>query len=280
MKLKVYQSYWGSSALPYGSDTEWSMEEKLAKIAEAGFDGVEYLMEDADNRKAMTPLCDKYGLDRSNIVFPWKPEEFAADIAAAKDGGASHINLQPMPITRTVAEAVPYIVRCHDMAAAAGYELFFETHRDRTTTDMYFTLDLIDAIPDMRLCGDLSHFLVGREFSGPPISEQNQKYMEQILERCGAFHGRVASREQVQVSISFPHNQVWFDLFAGWWEHGMRHARASAGADDVFHFVVELGPPTYAIQGAKGEELSDRWEEAIMIKDRVQEIWAALDAEG
>ena len=280
MKLKVYQSYWGSTALPYGSDAEWSMEEKLAKIAEAGFDGVEYLMEDADHRKAMTPLCDKYGLDRSNIVFPWKPEEFTADIAAAKDGGASHINLQPMPITRTVAEAVPYIVRCHDMAAEAGYELFFETHRDRTTTDMYFTLDLIDAVPDMRLCGDLSHFLVGREFAGPPISEQNQKYMEQILERCGAFHGRVASREQVQVSISFPHNEVWFDLFAGWWGHGMRHARANAGADDVFHFVVELGPPTYAIQGANGEELSDRWEEAIMIKDRVQQIWATLDAEG
>ncbi|MEC8990060.1 MAG: sugar phosphate isomerase/epimerase [Candidatus Latescibacterota bacterium] len=280
MKLKVYQSYWGSTALPYGSDAEWSMEEKLAKIAEAGFDGVEYLMEDADHRKAMTPLCDKYGLDRSNIVFPWKPEEFTADIAAAKDGGASHINLQPMPITRTVAEAVPYIVRCHDMAAEAGYELFFETHRDRTTTDMYFTLDLIDAVPDMRLCGDLSHFLVGREFAGPPISEQNQKYMEQILERCGAFHGRVASREQVQVSISFPHNEVWFDLFAAWWEHGMRHARANAGADDVFHFVVELGPPTYAIQGANGEELSDRWEEAIMIKDRVQQIWATLDAEG
>ncbi|MED5415543.1 MAG: sugar phosphate isomerase/epimerase [Candidatus Latescibacterota bacterium] len=280
MKLKVYQSYWGSTALPYGSDAEWSMEEKLAKIAEAGFDGVEYLMEDADHRKAMTPLCAKYGLDRSNIVFPWKPEEFTADIAAAKDGGASHINLQPMPITRTVAEAVPYIVRCHDMAAEAGYELFFETHRDRTTTDMYFTLDLIDAVPDMRLCGDLSHFLVGREFAGPPISEQNQKYMEQILERCGAFHGRVASREQVQVSISFPPTEVWFDLFAAWWEHGMRHARANAGADDVFHFVVELGPPTYAIQGANGEELSDRWEEAIMIKDRVQQIWATLDAEG
>ena len=36
----------------------------------------------------------------------------------------------------------------------------------------------------------------------------------------------------------------------------------------------------YAIQGANGEELSDRWEEAIMIKDRVQQIWATLDAEG
>ena len=41
MKFQVYQSYWGMSSLPFGG-TEWSMEEKLAKIAEANFDGVEW----------------------------------------------------------------------------------------------------------------------------------------------------------------------------------------------------------------------------------------------
>jgi sugar phosphate isomerase/epimerase len=279
MNFQVYQSYWGMSSLPFQGD-EWSMEEKLAHIAEAGFDGVEFLMEDKEHRDAMVPLCERYHLKRSNIVFPWTAAEFADDIAAARDGGASHLNLQPMPITRTVAEPIPYITRCIDMAADAGLDLFFETHRDRTTTDMYFTLDLIEAVPEMKLCGDLSHFLVGREFAGPPISEQNQKYMEQIVERCGAFHGRVASREQVQVSVSFPHNKVWFDLFAGWWEHGLRAFRQRAGADDTLTFVVELGPPTYAIQGPDGKEMSDRWEEAIMVKDRVREIWAKLEAEG
>ena len=46
-----------------------------------------------------------------------------------------------------------------------------------------------------------------------------------------------------------------------------------AGEDDVMTFVVELGPPTYAIQGADGRELSDRWEEAVRMKDRVRAIW-------
>ena len=159
------------------------------------------------------------------------------------------------------------------MAAEAGYELIIETHRDRMTTDMYFTLDLIEAVPDMVLCGDLSHFLVGREFTGPPLSEANQACMEQILERCGAFHGRVASREQVQVPFLFEHNKVWLDLYAGWWEYGFKKFKARAGEDDVLTFVVELGPPTYAIQGADGQELSDRWEEAIYLKDLVREIW-------
>ncbi len=272
MKFQVYQSYWGMSSLPFGGE-EWSMEEKLAKIAEANFDGVEWLMEEQAHREAMVPLCDKYNLKRSNIVFPWTPEEFKDDIQAAKDGGASHINLQPMPMPRLVAHGVSYIVRLMDMAAAAGYELFIETHRDRMTTDMYFTLDLIDAVPDMVLCGDLSHFLVGREFAGPPLSEKNQAYMELIIGRCGAFHGRVASREQVQVPINFPHNKVWLDLYASWWEYGFKQFKARAAADDVMTFVVELGPPTYAMQGADGQELSDRWEEAIQIKDLVRDIW-------
>ena len=272
MKFQVYQSYWGMSSLPLGGE-EWSMEEKLAKIAEANFDGVEWLMEEQAHREAMVPLCDKYNLKRSNIVFPWTPEEFKDDIQAAKDGGASHINLQPMPMPRLVAHGVSYIVRLMDMAGAAGYELFIETHRDRMTTDMYFTLDLIDAVPDMVLCGDLSHFLVGREFAGPPLSEKNQAYMEQIIGRCGAFHGRVASREQVQVPINFPHNKVWLDLYASWWEYGFKQFKARAAADDVMTFVVELGPPTYAMQGADGQELSDRWEEAIQLKDLVRDIW-------
>ena len=45
-------------------------------------------MEDKAHRAAMVPLCDKLKLKRSNIVFPWTPEEFVDDLNAAEDGGA------------------------------------------------------------------------------------------------------------------------------------------------------------------------------------------------
>ena len=273
MNFQVYQSLWGMAGLPFGEDVEWSLEEKVARIAEAGFDGVEFLMEDKKHREEMLPLVDKHDLKRSNIVFPWKPEEFKDDIKASQDGGASHINLQPMPMPRQVAHCVSYLVRCMDMAAAAGYELFIETHRNRMTTDLHFTLDLLDAVPDMVLCGDLSHFLVGREFAGPPIEEAENQKMLSVVERCGVFHGRVASREQVQVSISFPHNKPWLDIYAGWWEHGFKHFKANAAPDATLTFVVELGPMWYAILGPDGKELSDRWAEAQQMMALVREIW-------
>ena len=272
MKFQVYQSYWGLTNLPYQGD-EWSREEKVAQVAEAGFDGIEFLMEEAEHRDAMVALTDKYGLKRGNLVFPWTAEEFKDDIKAAQAGGATHINLQPMPMPRTVAEGATFLRDCIALGNEAGIPTFIETHRDRMTTDMYNTLDLMEAVPEMKLCGDLSHFVVAREFAGPPISEQNQAYMTQVIERCGLFHGRVASREQVQVSISFPHNKVWLDLFTGWWEQGFKHFKATAPADATLTFVVELGPPGYAIQGADGNELCDRWAESIQIKDLVRELW-------
>ena len=46
-----------------------------------------------------------------------------------------------------------------------------------------------------------------------------------------------------------------------------------AGPDDELILVAELGPPWYAITGADGRELSDRWAEAVLLKDHVREIW-------
>jgi hypothetical protein len=145
------------------------------------------------------------------------------------------------------------------------------------TTDLLFTLQLLDAVPSLKLTADLSHFLVGREFT-LPVSEENHALIRRILHQSYAFHGRVASREQVQVQISFPHNKLWLDLFAGWWLEGFRHFRA-VSPDDILTFTTELGPPYwYAITGAEGEELSDRWTEALQLAQLARELWRQADS--
>lgn len=59
---------------------------------------------------------------------------------------------------------------------------------------------------------------------------------------------------------------------------GVRHAGwlKRAKPDDTLIFLCELGPPEYAITGKDGYELSDRWEEALIIRKRVESIWDGL----
>ncbi|MEM7671030.1 MAG: sugar phosphate isomerase/epimerase, partial [Pseudomonadota bacterium] len=102
--------------------------------------------------------------------------------------------------------------------------------------------------------------------------------MSRILARADSCQGRVATREQIQVSITFPQHQKWYDQFADWWEEGFRSWRAR-NPSGTCNFLCELGPPEYAITGADGREISDRWAEALLIRDRVNEIWAGLESE-
>jgi sugar phosphate isomerase/epimerase len=258
MKLQIFQSLWGMEKLVHPGQPEPSLAEKLGQIAEAGFEGVEFCMEDLALTKQIVGILKDVNLKCSCIAFPETGDELKPIIERVLEFGATHINIQPMPKPETVEEGIPYLLGCQALSDEAGVEVFFETHRDRMTTDLIFTLHLIDAVPGITLTADLSHFLVGREFPYP-VSEENHNLMRRILARTGAYHARVASREQVQVQISFPHNKIWLDLFLQWWEEGMRMWRAKAAADATLTFVTELGPPFYAMTGPDGQELSDRW---------------------
>jgi hypothetical protein len=191
--------------------------------------------------------------------------------------GADHINLQPDIRPYTVDECIPLLEGWLRMAADAGLTLNIETHRNRMTTDLIFMLHILDRLPNLRLTGDLSHYLVGREL-WYPVSEADHRLMHRVLDNCWAFHGRVASREQIQVQISFPHMKHWLDLFMDWWEYGFRSWAGRAAPDATLTFLCELGPPEYAMTGADGYELSDRWVEANMLKDMVRGMWERVRA--
>jgi hypothetical protein len=128
----------------------------------------------------------------------------------------------------------------------------------------------------MRLCADLSHFVVNREIR-IPLNERDQDYFQCILDRSDCFQGRVATSEQVQVPIEFPQHEKWVRQFQVWWRDGIRAWRARSAPDASLVFLCELGPPPYAITDGAGCELSDRWAEALTIRGWIEEIWAECE---
>jgi len=102
-----------------------------------------------------------------------------------------------------------------------------------------------------------------------------------VLDRTSAFHGRVASREQIQVEITIPQHKVWPDLFVRWWDYGFRSWRYGAGPDALLSFACELGPRPYAITDRKGNDTTDRWEDALLIKSLARDLFerTAIDTQ-
>lgn len=276
-RLLVYQSLWAMERRrPDGA--EWSLETKLDMIHGAGFDGAGVRFFDRDYVREVTARLREWGLSWQAQCYPKTVQELEPILRHVAEFGADHVNLQADVRPHTVAECVPLIEGWLDMGRKAGIPVHMETHRDRMTTDLFFTLRLLDRFPDLRLTGDLSHYVVGREFAWP-ISQENHRLMHRIIDNCWGFHGRVASREQIQVQISFPHQKDWLDLFMGWWEYGFRSWRRRAPKDAVLTFLCELGPREYAMTGADGYELSDRWEEAQLMMRLVRDLWARLERE-
>lgn len=277
-KLEIYQSLWGME-LRSPSLAERTPEEAFKMVADAGFDGmcldpsVAEIQENLD----LKPLFEKHGLGCMVNAFPYAADELVPLLDFATEMNACMVNVISGVMPIRPEDAVAVVRQWIDEAGERDMQLLFETHRDGLLNDLYFTLQLMDLVPEMRLCADLSHFVVDRELRAP-VPERDAQYISTVLSRSDCFQGRIASREQVQIQIDFPQHQVWVDIFKGWWTDGMREWRKRNADDATLIFLCELGPPPYAITDGDQNELSDRWVESLQIRDWALEIWEDLDA--
>jgi hypothetical protein len=274
MALRVYQSLWATELRRPGT-AERPAAERFDRVRDAGFDGmaIDLGAMDIDAARGLIPEFTRTGLKGLLTAFPRSIEELRPALHLAKDIGS--------PFVIVVGQVMPLAVA--DMAEASRAWLAiadeekipiqFETHRNSITNDLFSTLLLLDALPQMRLSADLSHYVVDREMM-QPITPEYQSYVERVLERSDSFQGRVANRCQIQLPLNFPQHRIWIDTFLDWWRRGFTSWRRRSPADQDCIFLCELGPRDYAITDANGEELSDRWSEALLLKDWAAACWA------
>jgi hypothetical protein len=257
---------------------ERSHEESFSMIAGAGFTGVclDPSAAEIPATRKLKPLFEEHRLKCMMNVFPNEPGELRPLLELAQELDACLVNIIGGVTPVDVGDATPLVKAWLSDASDFDMPVLFETHRDSLLNDLFYTLQLIERVPEMRLCADLSHFVVDRELR-LPLRPSDRRYFETILDRSDCFQGRIATREQIQVPIAFPQHAAWVDLFRDWWKYGMRRWRERSGADAELIFLCELGPPGYAITDAEENELSDRWLEAAVIRKWAEDIWQELE---
>lgn len=273
-QLRILQSLWAMERRR-ADEAEWPLQTQLAMIRDAGFDGVGVRFIDPVYAREVTDFLRAHRMIWQAQCYPTNVDDLKPVLELVARCGADHVNLQPNVRPHRLEDCIPLLDGWRRLADEAGIAVHVETHRDRMTTDLFFTLQLLDCFPDLRLTADVSHYLVGREFAWP-VDEVNHGLIHRILDNSWGIHGRIASREQVQISLGFPQHQGWVELFMGWWEYAIRSWRKRAGPDAVLTFLCELGPPPYAITGPDGAELSDRWEDALKMKEMVRALWQRI----
>ena len=276
-RLQVYQALWAMDKLV---SPEASTADKFDRVLAAGFDGMAIDLGALTMAQAQetVPHFARTGLRGGLTAFPGSVEGLrpALDLAHRINAPFVVVIGQEMPVR--VADMIPVVEGWLEVAEQEGMPIQFETHRNCITNDLFTTVQLLDAVPEMRLAADLSHYVVDREMPCPPTPAL-QKLISQVLGRSESFQGRVAGRGQIQLPLGFAQNAKWVRLFREWWQEGFTGWRARHAGDQApLVFLCELGPPDYALTGADGRELSDRWEEALLLARWAREIWGEVVA--
>jgi len=275
--LQVFQALWAMDRLV---SPEASIAEKFDRVRDAGFDGmtIDLGALKLAEAEATVPHFARTGLRGGLTAFPGSVEALRPALQLAHRIAAPYVVVigQEMPVK--VADMIPVIEGWLKVAAQERMPIQFETHRNCITNDLFTTVQLLQAVPAMRLAADLSHYVVDREMPCPPPPAL-QALITQVLERSDSFQGRVAARGQIQLALEFPQNAKWVTLFKSWWRQGFAAWHSRHATDDLPPvFLCELGPPDYAITGADGRELSDRWHEALTLARWAREIWSEVTA--
>ncbi|MFD0670742.1 sugar phosphate isomerase/epimerase family protein [Cohnella sp. GCM10027633] len=274
-RLDVQMSWWGMTGLePYIQAR--TVEERVAMIAEAGFDGINGFIPALEDEDRWKRLLEKYKLSFSVNAYPKSAEDMEHYLARAKAyGDIQHINVQVMTPFLVDRLAVDFLQDIHRLSAWHGIPAYIETHRGTITQDLLRTVDYIERLENLRLTIDLSHYVVAGEMH--TITEEAEALFGKLLHRASAFHARVSNGEQVQVDIGNDGEHPMMKHFERWWGQGMEHWRSSAGSGDALPFVVELGPPPYAITAdeyaGRSQELGNRWNQSLLLLRTARRLW-------
>ena len=232
MDLLIFKTTWGMQG---------SRAEVLARIADAGYDGVELNPpRTKPEATALRKLLDKHKLHLVTIgpcptvadttdLLTWSARLNALKISV--HGGRDSF---------TWDEGCSYFEAALEAATRLKVQAAHETHRTRILFTPWTTAAYLKRFPELRICADLSHWVTVCE----RLLDDRADDLELAIGRSIQTHARVGHEEGAQVSD--PRAPEWANQVAvhiGWWKRIAAAHRARG--EKVMTATIEWGPPNY-----------------------------------
>jgi sugar phosphate isomerase/epimerase len=239
MDLLLIRSKWDMPALP--------LPVFLERVKGAGFDGTEIHFEDeSQNPGDIVEAHRRAGMHLVAMIITEgnNPSDhiaaFERKLAYVKRLHPIHVNCHTGKDYFTGEENAAILRAAIAISASMGLQVSHETHRGRATYAAHTTRQLLEAIPDLRLTADFSHWCCVHE----SLLADQQAAMDVAIERASYIHARVGHTEGPQVSD--PRAPEWrteVEAHLGWWK-AIARRRRQQGAP-FLAICPEFGPSPY-----------------------------------
>ena len=258
---------------------EWSLDQKLAAIKAAGFDGVCWA-----GSPELRDGCWQHGLIFVGGMASGRAADFPRLLREQKDCGAVHVNVQLAADDTLTPEALELALALNREGRRIGVVPGIETHRGTCTETPEKLYALCDAYQTatgecLPLSIDLSHFAVVKHLV-PANFAARLLVRPELIQHARQFHFRPFNGHHAQVPITdgrgnlTPEVRDWLpfaEALLRCWLDGNR-----AGDREIF-ICPELGPV------AGGYALStfpNSWEDAKVLREEIARLWEKAVAGG
>jgi hypothetical protein len=239
MELKYFKSRWEAGDLV--------LEEFLEQVKEAGFDGAEIYFPDLEETpEEVAARLREHGLmlvaqmgtaGRTVDEHLVSLEELIPRCAAAEP---VLVNSQTGRDWFSFDDNRRIFERALELSERHRVHVVHETHRSRPTFCTTETLRHLEALPDLRLTADISHWMCVHESD---LSDQAEA-LAAVVPRVDHIHARVGYAEGPQVPHPLaPEYEAVLDAHVRFWQ-SVLDARRAEGRE-WFTLTPEFGPPEY-----------------------------------
>lgn len=254
---------------------EWSLDEKLAAIREAGFDGLTW-----GPIPGLKEGLEKYGLSFVGGLSSASASEFGPLLADLKACGADQVNVQLADDFTETPEATGLALRLFDEAKARGLKVAVEMHRDTCTETPEKTFALADAYAKvtgelMPISWDFSHFSVVKHLR-PDNFVERMLARPGLVQRAQQFHFRPFNGHHCQVPVTDGRGGLTRE-FQEWLPFAEAVLRCWLAADENRDRDIYICPEMGSLgSGYNLSILPKSWDDAKVLRVEIDRLWKRL----